>query len=231
MYGKLYILGHRLSRFSHPELRPCNSVDPSHFGDPVALQTPWSATTVGGASHTSHKLVRITPSRMELHASVEMKLVVFIFLLLTLVPTLFAMRDLLTAYLMEAHLEMTFAVLGGLICVPLVLVGLFFEAALRSPAVFDKSKDYFSRGKSSPAPLDPEHARKTCKISQVHALQLICIRNTHKLDPKVFDSYELNLVLRDGGRVNVFNHGNLEHARAKARMLAGFLAKPLWDAV
>ena len=45
-----------------------------------------------------------------------------------------------------------------------------------------------------------------------------------------FYSYELNLVLADGSRVNVVDHGNLPRIRRDAAMLAGFLGVPLGDA-
>ena len=43
-------------------------------------------------------------------------------------------------------------------------------------------------------------------------------------------SYELNVVLQDGSRRNVVDHGNLDALRADARELAMFLVVPLWDA-
>jgi len=45
-----------------------------------------------------------------------------------------------------------------------------------------------------------------------------------------FTSYELNLVLKDGSRRNLVDHGNLPALRDDARELAGFLIVPLWDA-
>jgi hypothetical protein len=43
-------------------------------------------------------------------------------------------------------------------------------------------------------------------------------------------SYELNLVLDDGSRINVVDHGNLERLRSDANALSQFLDKPVWDA-
>jgi hypothetical protein len=44
-------------------------------------------------------------------------------------------------------------------------------------------------------------------------------------------SYELNLVLDDGSRINVVDHGNLERLRSDAQTLSQFLGKPVWDAI
>jgi hypothetical protein len=43
-------------------------------------------------------------------------------------------------------------------------------------------------------------------------------------------SYELNLVLDDGRRINVIDHGNLDRLRSDAQPLSRFLDKPVWDA-
>ncbi|HVH98624.1 MAG TPA: hypothetical protein VM869_07935, partial [Enhygromyxa sp.] len=43
-----------------------------------------------------------------------------------------------------------------------------------------------------------------------------------------FTAYELNLVLDDGRRVNVLDHGNLEQLHDHAKQLAAFLRVPLW---
>ncbi len=43
-------------------------------------------------------------------------------------------------------------------------------------------------------------------------------------------SYELNLVLDDGSRINVVDHGNLDRLRGDAQTLSRFLDKPVWDA-
>ena len=45
-----------------------------------------------------------------------------------------------------------------------------------------------------------------------------------------YTSYELNLVLDDGSRINVVDHGNLDRLRGDATTLSRFLSKPVWDA-
>ena len=43
-------------------------------------------------------------------------------------------------------------------------------------------------------------------------------------------SYELNLVLNDGRRINVVDHGDLKRLRSDVKTLSQFLDKPVWDA-
>jgi len=67
------------------------------------------------------------------------------------------------------------------------------------------------------------------KLEDIHALQLIseyCGGNDGS-----YYSYELNLVLENGKRINVVDHGNKNKLRKEANNLSAFLAKPVWDAI
>ena len=44
-------------------------------------------------------------------------------------------------------------------------------------------------------------------------------------------SYELNLVLVNGQRINAVDHSKLEKLREDAATLSRFLGKPVWDAL
>ena len=67
------------------------------------------------------------------------------------------------------------------------------------------------------------------KLDSIHALQLIseyCRGNKSS-----YYSYELNLVMEDGSRMNVVDHGNQAKLREDAQTLSTFLDKPAWDAI
>ncbi len=98
-----------------------------------------------------------------------------------------------------------------------------------SPIVFDKYKSSFWKGRKSP---DEVSERKEIKyfteLANIHALQIIseyCSGNKSS-----YYSYELNLVLKNGSRINVVDHGNLTKLREDAQTLSAFLGKPVWDA-
>ena len=65
-------------------------------------------------------------------------------------------------------------------------------------------------------------------LSSIHALQLLSEFISGSKNS--YYSYELNLVLHDGSRINVVDHGNLERLRSDASTLSQFLGKPVWDA-
>lgn len=98
-----------------------------------------------------------------------------------------------------------------------------------TPAVFDKRKGFFWKGRKEPdAGSDWRHLKHCARLGEIHALQLI----TEQIKGKSsYSSYELNLVLNDGRRINVVDHGGKDRIRADAAALAKFLNKPLWDAV
>ena len=85
-----------------------------------------------------------------------------------------------------------------------------------------------------------EKAQKSyIDLTDVYAIQLIkeYVRDNSGSKPGTvsyagpYYSYELNLVLKDGERMNVVDHGDLQRIRADAIRLGGFLGSlPVWDA-
>ncbi len=66
------------------------------------------------------------------------------------------------------------------------------------------------------------------ELDDVHSVQIIS--EYCRSDKSSYYSYELNLVLNDGGRINVIDHGCIRTMREDFAALAKFLNKPVWDA-
>jgi hypothetical protein len=80
-----------------------------------------------------------------------------------------------------------------------------------------------------PTPMELiERGDSSAPLSSIHALQLLSEFVSGSKNS--YYSYELNLVLDNGSRINVVDHGNLERLRADASTLSQFLDKPVWDA-
>jgi hypothetical protein len=111
----------------------------------------------------------------------------------------------------------------------LALWGVMFAAGgyfvLRSGGMkFDKLAGVYYRG---PAFQAVQKAREQQgQLSEVAGLQFLSEHVSS--DDSSYNSYELNLVFRDGGRANVMDHGNEEAALQAAQDLADFLGVPLW---
>lgn len=68
------------------------------------------------------------------------------------------------------------------------------------------------------------------RLRDIEALQVIAetIRTRSKNTTRSFTSYELNLVLHDGERLNVMDHGNRKKFAADTELISQFLNLPVW---
>ena len=199
--------------------------DPARFGDPVALQTQWTPAKGGGASFRTHKLAAMGPNRIEFRASIGAILFSLVFLLLGLV---------IFAALSASWFSGSASLVDPGLFVPLLMslifiaLGVYMLSVGTAPIVFEKGRGVFWKGRKGPdEAIDSGNRRNFVRLDQVHALQLIAEYISGK---NSFYSYELNLVLEDGKRVCVVDHGNLDKIREDAKALALFLGRPLWDA-
>lgn len=202
--------------------------DPARFNDSLALLTEWSPLRSGGTSFRSHKLATLHADRLEFQAATGAKLFCMFFALVGIIMP--------CGFLATTFLNREFAAdLGPVIIVP-VLMGLIFMSVGvgmyyygTAPIVFDKFRGCFWKGKKAPNEvLDISTLKNACKLEDIHALQLISeyVRG----NKSAYYSYEMNLVLNDGKRLNVVDHGNQAKLREDAQTLAAFLNVPVWDA-
>lgn len=106
-------------------------------------------------------------------------------------------------------------------------VGIYYFGTI--PRCFDKNYGYYWKGRDEPNVMRTDQADKFVKLSDIHALQIVSewVRG----NKTSYTSYELNLVLKDGKRINVVDHGNLKALREDARITADFLGIQVWDSV
>lgn len=202
-----------------------NAFDPAMFNDPVAMQTAWTPAAGGGANFATHKLHIVHPQRAEFRCSIGMKLMSGVFLGVGLVVIGVFAQKLIgvetpvdAKLLMPLGLGLVFALAGGLL----------LRSAL-TPTVFDLNHGYFCKSRQKPEQtMDPSRIKNHARLSDVHALQLISERCSSKNGSYL--SYELNLVLNDGTRINVVDHGNLGDLKRDSRLIAELISKPLWEA-
>jgi hypothetical protein len=114
-----------------------------------------------------------------------------------------------------------------------ILYGITMILSYRQARVFDMNIGYFWKGKRKPEK-SQELSDNQCKLNKIHAIQLIKERvskSAGSSGSSYFFSYEINLVLNDGQRLNVVDHGTLSRIRKDAKKLAEFLDVPLWDGI
>ncbi len=200
--------------------------DPSRFGDSLASQIDWTPAKRGGTNFRTHKLTTVGPNRIEFRASIGAKLFSLLFFFLGLG---------VSAALAVSWFKGDEAPFEPGLLVPLLL-GLLFMAiggylfySGTKPIVFEKARGVFWKGRKGPdEAIDSRNTGSYVRLDHVHAVQLISEYVSGGKNS--FYSYEMNLVLQDGKRINVVDHGNLNRIREDGKMLSLFLGKPLWDA-
>ena len=200
------------------------AVDPAVFGDPLASQVEWTPLRPGGTNFCTHRLVSTDPQRWEFRATVGALVFYWLFIgtgaavLLGVCPFLILSRGI--------GPESVATAIGGAV---FLCIGLLMLKLGTTPVVFDKRHGWFWRGRRRPYEVfDPRELKNCARIEDIHALQLVS--EYCRGSKSSYYSYELNLILRDGSRLNVVDHGNLRRLREDAGRLAAHLGKPLWDA-
>lgn len=202
------------------------SFDPAKFNDDVAMKTEWSPLKGGGSNFQTHKLIEINYNRFEFKSTLGAKMFSLIFLTVGIVmPVIFGMdmiqtrADLFTS-------DFLFILLFGLI---FTSVGGWMFYSYAKPVIFDKAKGmYWKDWKAPTRYLAEGNEDDSSRISNIYALQII--PELVRSDNKSYVSYELNLIMRDGSRMNVVDHGDPIQLREDAEKLSEFLGVPVWDA-
>ena len=215
--------------------------DPAVFEDELAMKTSWNPAVSGGFNFGTHKLKLFSPERMVFSASMKARLFIGIFFaaglgIIISIPLLWDELDLLGAL-------GTFILGGGFLgC------AFFFGSRMCELRSFDRREGCFWKGRwkrgdgalsirraDLKARLEKEALKDYIDLADVYAIQLIkeYVPGSPGGDSRSspYYSYELNLVLKDGERKNVVDHGNLTRIRADAIQLGEFLGNlPVWDA-
>lgn len=184
--------------------------------DPVAARTSWEPLVGGGTNFRTRNLKTVSPDRLEFPASLGAKLFAGVF----------AAFGLLFGGIGVGVRAWPVILFGGLFAV----VGLVLFRFGTTPVVFDRRQGAFWRGREAPNEvINRAELKHYAPLGDIHALQLLSeyIRG----DKSSYYSYELNLVLKNGDRLNVMDHGDYEALRRDAATLGEFLDRPVWDTV
>lgn len=203
------------------------------FEDPIALTTQWTPAKSGGASFKTHKLIMDEFGALRYKMAIGNIIFSMIFIMVGLATTVGGVYMLVKTIFLSANssgnIDFTFLFLilfGLMFSLPGALM-LYFSSA---PIVFDKKIGYFWKGRTKPNNRENNGKIKyLAKLEEVHAIQLLSeyIRG----DKSSYYSYELNLVLKNGNRVNVVDHGNEVKIREDAQTISEYLEIAVWDVI
>ena len=196
-----------------------NPFDPLLLEDPVATETGWDCVGSGYTNIATHKLVQVTPQRLEFRTTIKAYASRGVFLLIGMCFLAYTVKS--PSSLVPGVL---FFGIGALL--------MYFGSI---PFVFDKREGYLWKGRKKPEndAVQEHSVRKIAMIDKVHAIQLLhefVKRMTSTSGPRWVGTYEMNIVIADGSRVTVVRHCDKESMLKDAEKLSIFLGKPIWNA-
>ena len=216
------------------------------WSDPVLEQTPWTPLARNGHAWRTHRLVihedegwaelrpSLPHSRPLLIASEGAGLILIVWQIA---------RDALSSYgdVSTGWLPWLTVMLIFLPIYALTLRTVVFD--FRSGRFWEQRMAWKARSKgAAPAPPFRSATAVGGSLRGIYAIQLLgeCVSASGAFAPQglshlrhqyFYTSYELNLVNRCGGRLNLIDHADLAGLRRDAEQLAWFLDVPFWDGV
>jgi hypothetical protein len=194
--------------------------------DPIAKSIEWDERAEGGGG-IDHKLRYVGSSRVEFQPAHPRSWYV--------ITLLMAVGAAALVYFEGGSVAQAFLALSG--GMGLSGIGwLLFHFAM-TPVVFDKSIGIFWQGRKQPERVSGNPPSKCVgRIDDIYAIQLILTyfiteSPDSAKDSHTYPQYQINLVMKNGTRINVVNYSDSSDRTIKnAKALSMFLGKPLWDA-
>lgn len=215
--------------------------NPSVFGDELAKKTGWDPVNKGLGSETkTRSFVVLDQFRAEFRTS----WIVFLMCGIYCIMSFFAIFASGFPRLAENILNVEPGTLGPMLenySIYVVVFGIlstiyciyYILWVSQKPFVFDKKSGFFWKGRpKSENPFNEKGLVFYGKLNHVYALQIISEHVVQKGNNGIerYNSYELNIVLENGERINLIDYSKLHSVREDAEKLAVFLNTPLWDA-
>ncbi len=179
----------------------------------TSINVDWSPMKSGGANFKTHALKNNGVNQMMFVASTGMFLFALFFSLIGgIVGIVFLVSS---GEIIPTIIGFVFVAVG---------LGMYFFAAI--PRVFDKEQGFYWKGKLKRINEQSiMNCKEYCRLREVEAIQIVS--EYVKSDKSRYYSYEINLVLRNGKRIHVIDHGNKKSIEKDAEQLSQFLKVPV----
>ena len=220
-----------LNRFDFPFLRKRYPVlDPRYFDDPVAMRTGWDPLSPGGSRHTTNRLREIAPQVLSFQPTAYSHYQSLVYLL-----SLLVFGNALIVSLLRNELNINrpdeWWVISALLQ---ILVGCGVTLVLLNRSIIvDGNASQVRLGLPrvqwlNQFPWLQKLLGRSVPFSEIHSIQLLD-EEVRPRREQMFWSYELNLVLRDGKRINLIDHRNQREICWDAGDLSRIMDVPIWD--
>jgi hypothetical protein len=190
------------------------------LNDPVADITSWHPTNNSGTEYQTYELKEESENSFRFAPTTDSinRHTLFLNLSLGIIIVGFFVRK---EYIIGSY------ILWLIGCVIFLKQSISFYYRTR-PITFDFKKGDFWIGRTN----SEIKTSTSCRLEQIYAIQIIS-QSFNKADREShnqrFRSYELNLVFKDGSRINVLDHGKQKELIRDAKKIAKRLQIPWWN--
>ena len=182
----------------------------------------WSPMKPGGSNFATHRLKEVSTTKMAFRPTIGAQLFGGAFLVIGLAILGFGFYG---TFIGSDGMEGSWILLiFGLI---FGATGFFMVRSLNRPIVFDKSRSLFWRSEEPTTAGPDPHGDDWTRLDHIIGLQILAEHISGS--ESSYHSYELNLVLDNGKRIHVVDHGNAERMRQDTEKLSYFLGVPIYD--
>ncbi len=191
--------------------------------DKVADNTKW--TPDNKITGINRRIRNITNTKIEMKVPI---IILFIYSIFTLVGIIAFVVFTISFYEMVGKFSPLIGLLFGGIFIYFGIKTLIEQSVT---ATFDKEVGYFWLGRNKTRKFI-ESKIKHCPLSDIYAIQLIhnnymtLKSNSNKT---YHGTYEMNLILKNSNRIQIFNRRNRKKSQSDAKKIADFLGVYYWD--
>jgi len=186
--------------------------------EPVALKVSGGAVSKGGSTVKSQTMTE-TGEQIVIEKAVASIIIYFIF---SMVGISTFMGSFYSIFNGEFGAGFMALLVGG----GFSYIGIS-ELLNNKKFTIDKLKKIYYRGQKFDV-LGSLDRKQQGYVKDIYALQLFKKRVSYSETPGSYLCYELNLVFKDGGRINIMNHAKGEYIDDSAEILGQFLNIPVW---
>ena len=199
------------------------SIDDVDYGEPsIKNNVDVNPLNSGGANFKTHALVKKSSSKLAYRPSIGGALFSFVFLAVGLCVVclyIFSYFKLFSIPFPGNWMMLLFGSIFG-------SVGGYLCYRSYMPRVFDKQLGLYYKTYKVDLQNSRKASNKQTPLNAIVAIQIIS--EYISSSDSSYNSFELNLVLGDGSRKNVVDHGNLKSIVDDAHIISEFLNVPIW---
>ncbi len=193
------------------------------LNDDVAKRTEWGLVKEHRMEFGSYCLKQVSASRAQFNFRFRSLLIPGILLALGTQLVMATAKEILGDKAILAGIPTGAAIL---------LAGFLLLRIWMTPRVFDLGAGYYWKSRDMPIFENLQNTENFCQLKDIYAIQLLKRKNGKASTRDGWDiRCQLNLVLRDGNRLNAVTHGRKALIQTDAGKLSRLLDVPVWDAI